>query len=160
MKRVLKQNPQIVITIEFGEVPSKIAAWKYVNHPQSIRKRNRLNEQQLKIFNDVVESGISTIRSHNFPIVSSKQKGNQYSYYIQFQPINSSGEKLTPVDIVFRIAHHPNAGADNSNLSARVRIVSLLLNRKKFDNSIQLIEAMDVICEELSKGNFDILDQF
>lgn len=122
----------------------------------------QIEQSKIDILNDIAESAMNSVTRFGFNIVSHGQASNSYSYYIRFKlPKQIDVEyDYSEVLIIFRISDHTsNKGAQKSKTSAIV-IRSFNMNNIGFNNSMQVILTIDHICEELSKGNFDILDKY
>ena len=69
MKRYIKSSilPDKVLTVDIviDYKDEKIAA-AIITHPDSIKKRKRINEYKLTILNDVAMSAINSINNHHF----------------------------------------------------------------------------------------------
>ena len=133
-----------------------------VNHPSNIKRRERLDEIKLTILNDVVDSCISCINSAGFPISKQYQSSKSYTYYIQFQPITESGEKLIPVELMFRISgdHKSQSIAEDVASTSTVIIKSITLGQKEYESYPQVILALQDICNELKQGNINVLSKY
>lgn len=164
MKRVLleglrrfKKGIRIEIVIDVAYDFENIAA--AIQHPASISKRKRVSETKLNILNEIVYSVMSAIHAQGFKVISTHQSKKSYSYYIKFWPITDEGERLFPIEFMFRISDH-NIKQNEHKESSIVRIINLQLGGVDFDNSVDLILAADEICKGLKQGDLSILDKY
>lgn len=149
----------IEIIVEYRDYT--IAASRIIDHPDNIAKKKRLNDLKLQILNDVAMSAITAINSRDHLILTKQyQAKNTYSYYIQFDVLDETGQKIIPVGIRFRISNHTMHGDELAIDSSTVVIRSFVLSGKYYENSIAIIQQIDQICAELNKGNINILDSY
>lgn len=163
MKKTVYQTKSIDITV-FIDIVDKndgILSTSYVKHPTSINKNRRLGDLKLYILDDLVASLINSIKFHRFPIYGNYQSKKDYTYYVQFQPIDENGNKLMPVSLKFRLASHSSSGmGDDDVTTATVRIKSFLIGNVTIDDSVSLMVTFESILHELEKGNVKILDEY
>lgn len=151
---------QIVITVNVEEVNQDIAASsEYLSHPKNIKKKFRISDKHLEYLNDIIASFDHNLQVAKFDIIDRRSASNSYSYYITFIPITESGEKLLPIDLVFRVSNHSSKSASESGSSSFARIVSFTLQHEDFDKASDLIYEGIRIIRELKKGNVSILDE-
>jgi len=163
MKRMVRSDStivrQIVITMIVDYADESIAAAEYLTHPKNVKKRYRITDRHLEYLNDIIASFDHNIQAANFEIVNRRSSKKVYAYYIQFIPITISGERLMPIDLVFRVANHSNLAAENSETSSFARIVGFTLEHEDYDKASELIYRGVYILRELRKGNVDVLDE-
>lgn len=160
MKRYKHDVIKFTVLINLDYVLETIAA-NEVNHPLNVRKKNKLNETKLAILNDIVDTALSAIRSAGFEITKKYQSKKSYTYYIWFQPISQYGEKLTPVEVEFRISgdHNSKTLEDNETYS-KVIVKSIIIGPEEYDNPAQVLQAFDDMCEGLKHGDSSILYRY
>ena len=154
-------NRQIVITINIQDtdVEKPFAASTYLEHPTSIKKKYRISDKHLEYLNDIIATFDHNLQAAGFEIIDRHHSSNSYSYYITFMPITENGEKLLPIDLIFRVSSHSSKSAEASEGSSFARIISFTLANEDFDKASELIYAGIRIIRELKKGNVDILDE-
>ena len=162
MKRVLleglrrfKRGIRIEIVIDVAYDFENIAA--AIEHPANISKR--VSETKLNILNEIVYSVMSAIHAQGFKIISTHQSKKSYSYYVKFWPVTDEGERLFPIEFMFRISDH-NIKQNEYKESSIVRIINLQFGGVDFDNSVDLILAADEICKGLKKGDLSVLNKY
>lgn len=160
MKRYKYDVIKLSVLINLEYTPQHVAASE-VSHPSNIRKKNRLDEIKLTILNDIVDTALSAIRSAGFEITKKYQSKRSYTYYIWFQPISDSGEKLTPVEVEFRISgdHKSRTMQDNETYS-KVIVKSIVIGPEEYDNPAYVLQAFDEICVGLKQGDMAVLYKY
>ena len=163
MKRYIRKPNTKVITIDIvlDYDDSSIAAAELIKHPENIARKRRINDIKLQILNDVAASALSAVRSKKHLIVNEKkthQAGNTYSFYIEFNVVDDEGNLIVPVGIKFRISNHKLHGEETSVDTSTVIIRSFVLKGKNYENYVDIIMKIDSICEELDKGNIQVLN--
>ena len=160
MKRYVRELPVIEILINLEYTLDTVAAAE-MNHPTSISKKKKLADYKLVILNDIVESVLSTIRGFGFDITRKHQSKKSYTYYVWFQPISETGEKLVPVQIQFRISgdHVSRTEEDNSQYGSVV-VKSIFIGPNEYDNPVSVILAIEEMCKGLQKGDITVLSKF
>ena len=162
MKRYV-QNKKFLLDVEINieYVYEEIAASNLISHPENVSRKKRISEVKLQILNDVAMSVLNSIESKkNLKLVSHHQTNNTYSYYIDFNVFDDEGDLILPVRIRFRVSDHEMKGRETPLSSSKIVIRSFVLNGETFDNSVSIVSAIDDICEELDKGNLQILDTY
>lgn len=157
MYKVVKDIPKLIITLNIAYMPepNEVAA-STVNHPTSIKKENRLDDEKLLKLNDIVDTAVSFIRSHGFKIKNIRQSKKSYTVYVQFYPKSASNKLLDPVEVIFRIADHTSNTFDNTriNRSHRIYIMSLLVGEEEYKDIRAFTHEIDVICDQLASGDY------
>ena len=164
MYRMIKDEDRdrtkvIEITMIVDDEGAIAAASSYLHHPKSIEPEKRITDGHLQLLNDIILSFDMMIKSYKFDIVKKYSASNSYSYYIHFDPITESGEKLSPVRLIFRVSNHPSRSAKGSINSPKVRAVTFMLGEENFQNSLDLIEQGSQILERLYHGDKSVLDE-
>lgn len=166
MKRYIKSSSMfikcIIVDINVETVFEDVAASETPLVSYNTKVSKQIEQSKIDILNDIAESAMNSVTRFGFNIVSHGQANNSYSYYIRFKlPKQVDTEyDYSEILIIFRISDHTsNKGVQKSKTSAVV-IRSFNMNNIGFNNSMQVILTIDHICEELSKGNFDILDKY
>ena len=163
MKRVIRADStvhrRIVITMHLECDEESLAAATYLEHPHNIKKKFRISEKHLEYLNDIIASFDHNIQAAGFEIVDRHPSKKGYAYYITFIPISIDGERLMPIDLVFRVADHSSKEAEQSVTSSFARIIGFTLEHEDFDKASELIYEGVRIIRELKKGNVDILDE-
>lgn len=154
MKR-LSKNYQIVITVNIEYVFDEKAASIYLQKMDNISKNNQINEEILVKLNDLISSIISHINYYKFDLKRHYPGSKGYSYYVKFAPLNKNGKPFSDVDLLFRVSDHNSKTLINSN---KILVKSFIINNKTVNNSMQMLQELDKIFDELSKGNFDVLN--
>lgn len=153
-------NRQLTITMYIRDANElQLAASDYLDHLKSIKKKYRISDEHLKMLNDIIASFDHNIQVAGFKITNRRKASNSYSYYITFIPITDEGEKLLPIDLIFRVSSHNSESAEASADSSFARIVTFALEHEDFNKASELIYEGVQILKELKKGNVDILDQ-
>ena len=157
MYKVVKDIPKLIITLDMMYLPEpdEIAA-AIVNHPTSIKSRYRLDDDRLRLLNDIVDTTISFIRSHKFKILRTYQSKKSYSVYVRFQPYSENNEPLDPVEVIFRIADHSSDSLqkDGKIKTGRAYIRSFWVKDKDYKDIRAFTHEIDVICDELASGDY------
>lgn len=151
---------EIILEYEYSHVA---ASDGLLNHPKNIKRRRRISDIKLQILNDVAASAKSRIETSEQFVVTYETpagKNKDYTYYIQFDVYDKEGNKLIPVGIRFRISNHTMKGEETPIDSNTVVIRSFVLKGKNYDNSVAIIQTINMICSELERGNIKILDQY
>lgn len=166
MKRYTKSSSTfvkcIIVDINVETVFEDIAASEIPLVAYNPKISKQIDQAKIDILNDIAESAMNSITRFGFNIISHGQANSSYSYYIRFKlPKREDAEyDYSEILIIFRISDHTsNKGAQKSKTSA-VIIRSFNMNNIGFNNSMQVILTIDHICEELSKGNFSVLDRY
>lgn len=160
------QDPKYIIDIiiEFFELNDSIAAntqFKYIDHPKSIKKKNKLTDAQLVELNDAIESIISVLYEYKFKVLLQYHSKKSYGYYVDFHPRADTGELLDKVRIRFRIANHKMIGNEEKvSVSSRMQIKSFYIGSKEYPDIIDVQNALDPICQGLKSGNYLVLRQY
>lgn len=152
-------NCQILVTMHIEDAVVDIAASEYLDHPKSVKKKYKISDRHLKMLNDVIASFDYNIQVAGFEILERRKATNSYSYYITFVPITLEGEKLLPIDLIFRVSSHSSKSAEGSKNSYFAQIVSFTLEHEDFNKASQLIYEGVRIIKELQNGNIDVLDE-
>lgn len=161
MKRYVKSNVRcVLVEVNVEAVVSNVAASEegFVKYNPKISKQ--IDQAKIDILNDIAASAMNSVTRFGFNVMSHGQASNSYSYYIRFKVPSDVNSEYSNVLIIFRISDHtPNKGAVSSENYAVV-VRSFNIGRIGFKNSVQVILAIDSICEELSKGSFEVLDKY
>lgn len=155
--RRFRKGIRIEIIVDVAYDFDKVAA--AIEHPANISKRKRISETKLNILNEIVYSVMSAIHAQGFKVISTRQSKKGYSYYVKFWPVTDEGERLFPIEFMFRISDH-NIKQNEYKDSAIIRIINLQFGGVDFDNSVDLILAADEICKGLKKGDLSVLNKY
>lgn len=171
MKRLIKNNiVELTITIEIlsiytGDSVSASTAKLIVTHPDNIKKKYRLTDNQIAAIQSIVDSVIATIEGAEFDVINPYQ-GDSYFCYIPFRPIN---EHVNIAGIIIKFAiidhtkgHAPQTGSMAQKMQSEsevTRIVNLKFENISFSNSVKLLHKVKHVVIELSRDNIDVLDE-
>lgn len=150
-------NSKYLIEIVFNyEVDTdKVAASERVKHPMNIKKRDRLSDDQLKIFNDLVDSMIAPLVKRNFKINKEYQSKRGYSYYVDFNPVNREGDPFEEsVRILFRASDHDIKHGEEGFVNEDLILKSFTLFGQTYTDPFSLQRKIIDICEHLMDGDF------
>ena len=159
MKKLIHHNRSITITMFVDGSYENIAASSYLKHPSNINKKDIISDKHLEYLNDIIATFDHNLQVAGFEILDRHSSKKGYSYYITFVPITESGEKLLPIDLIFRVSNHSSKSSEGSQSSNFARIIGFTLEHESFDEASELIYKGIRIIRELKKGNIKILDQ-
>lgn len=143
----------IVIQVDplFNHILDEIVAVN-LKHPSS---KNKLTNEELLIYSDIIDSMLSPIEAHDFRIVKQRQASNSYSYYVHFYPKTLDGVELDEVLIIFRLSNHPMDGDEGQHKKSFVK--SFIINNILCASYLDLMNRVSDLCDQLQEGNYDAL---
>lgn len=150
-------DAKYIIEIVFNYEPdvSNVAASSRVNHPKNVKKRDRLSDEQLKIFNDLVDSMIAPLIKRRFRINKEYQSKKGYSYYVDFNPVNREGVLFDEsVRILFRASDHDIKHGEEGFVNEDLVLKSFTLFGEIYTDPFSLQRKVIDICEHLMDGDF------
>lgn len=148
---------EVIINLEYEF--ENIAAASYINHPVSMRKKDRLDTERLFILNDIVESMLSVFTSHRFEVLSTRQSKKSYAYYILIDIDPERKYDFPLVKVKFRLADHDNQGIDKdaTKQASAVYIKSIFVGEEEYASPMKMMGNLIKMCDELAAGNIDAL---
>ena len=168
MKRYIKTHSyakepkyiiEIIINTEVSE--SEVAASEKIKHPLSVKKKNRLSDDELRLYNDFIDSMRTPIISRNFIIIREYQSKKSYAYYIDFDPVDKQGQPFNgPVRIQFRFAEHNQKHGKAENTSSDLIIKSFTFNDITYDSYYPIFKKVIDICNHLQEGDFEYVTMY
>lgn len=145
----------IEITINTDVEHTNIAASELVKHPKSIKKSARFTDEELRFYNDFIDSMRAPIIHRKFRIKNEYQSKRSYAYYIDFYPRDRNGKEFGElVEIIFRVAEHNIKHGDVDDTSETLIIKSFTLDGVTYPTPYDLQKKIIEICEHLQDGDF------
>lgn len=158
MKRYIQSSVEINHIIEVilnFEPKSIIESSDKVEHPDSISKKHRLTDDQLRNFNDLVESMTAPLYARKFVINNECQSKKSYTYYIDFTPVDRDGNVFDDqFRMLFRASDHNIKHGSEGHVAEGMILKSFTLLGKKYTNPFLLQRKISDICNHLMDEDF------
>ena len=145
----------------FFDAEDDVTATKWVSQ-DSVPVKDRISKDQLIFYDDFIDTVRSIMLSHFGKIISGKQSGGNYSYYINVDTgINRSNQ--TTWQFRLRASNHVNPNQkylSDSNIGDSTGMIfrSIVVGKDSvFKSYHQAIMAIDTICRNIVSGNLDAI---
>lgn len=148
-------NEEAYPTVDFDQV----AAAKVID--PSISESDKLTTEAKKIHEDYITNIEDMIQfDYGFKILSSKQSGKSYAWYIEFEAPGDVQGQSAVWKVRIRIADHPPKDGKDVSVSFKNKSIfkSITIGENyEIKSAFEALGAIDKILEGISNNNFDVL---
>lgn len=174
MKRMIKSQYtqvyvlKIIIDFDPGDDTS-LAATTYVKHPNQLRRKLKMTEEQLEELDNVTSHILQIIEKNNFKFIDHHQSNQSYSYYIMFIPTDENGDEWPyPAVIQFEVRDHNKKSKNHSGKDIpsnegwnedKNRFLKIFkVGDTTCFNTTGVVSEVKKICAQLKQGDYSSLE--